>query len=479
MKRFVCLLLCLVMLIPAAGSLAASTIPITKVSISMDAPKPGDKATTPAVSLPSGSHCKYIADKSLWLEPYEPVAIPESTSLQAGKLYRVELYLEADSMYDFSDNMKVECTAPYWELDAEPEGGTCKVYIIFYVTEAGVKLLSSASLALALPEDEIPASEKPAVTMPSGAHCKYVPDKSGWIDEATMKKDEFPTDTMPSSAVLRAGKTYTAFIYLEASEGYRFDVFPEISCTSKAKSVESLSKYTYCLVYATFTMPKDAARLITGGSVSLNLPQNQTTAAQKPDVTVPSGAHYKYVPGKSGWYRSNDSSAMLPSSAVLKASKSYTALIYLRADDGYVFSPDIRIKVQCASEVKKVVTVPKKNCCLVYVTFVVPKVIISLKPFTIRRIKVLKKGKATVYWKRPGKKSLKKTRKVQIQISTDKTFKSKVITRYGNPKKLSQTIRHLKKGTMYYIRIRAYRKTGSLLYVSRWSAVKKFKTKKK
>ena len=68
----------------------------------------------------------------------------------------------------------------------------------------------------------------------------------------------------------------------------------------------------------------------------------------------------------------------------------------------------------------------------------------------------------------------------QVQISTSKKFaKKNTITKtYNNKKVFKRTIKKLKKGQTYYLRIRAYKKdsAGRKVY-GKWSDVKKIKTK--
>ena len=108
------------------------------------------------------------------------------------------------------------------------------------------------------------------------------------------------------------------------------------------------------------------------------------------------------------------------------------------------------------------------------------KPIAMLKP-TLKSVKILKpkaaKKSATIKWKKVTKKNLKKIKKVQIQYSTDKSFKTGVKTKYASAKKTSYKVKGLKKGKKYYVRIRAYTKSGSTVHVSKWSSKKPFKAK--
>ena len=84
------------------------------------------------------------------------------------------------------------------------------------------------------------------------------------------------------------------------------------------------------------------------------------------------------------------------------------------------------------------------------------------------------KGKVTVSWKQ-----VTSCDGYQLQYSTDKKFSSKATRtiKISGGNKLKTTVKSLKKGKKYYIRVRAWKKTeGKTLYAS-WSTVKGMKCK--
>ena len=103
-----------------------------------------------------------------------------------------------------------------------------------------------------------------------------------------------------------------------------------------------------------------------------------------------------------------------------------------------------------------------------------------LKP-TLPAVKISKataaKKAATVKWKKVSKANQKKIAKIQIQYSTDKTFKKGVKTVTAKKSAASKKISKLKSKKTYYFRVRAYKKSGGKVHVSKWSAVKKAKVK--
>ena len=90
----------------------------------------------------------------------------------------------------------------------------------------------------------------------------------------------------------------------------------------------------------------------------------------------------------------------------------------------------------------------------------------------------VKKNKVIVSWNKIKKTAktkdvLTKLKKVQVQYSTNKQFKKNIKTRSFDKDSVKATL-NLKKNTVYYIRVRYVAKNG----YSKWSAVKKVKTRK-
>ena len=104
------------------------------------------------------------------------------------------------------------------------------------------------------------------------------------------------------------------------------------------------------------------------------------------------------------------------------------------------------------------------------------KITIGKRPSSVKA--KAKKRKVTVTWKRikknkAGRKLLKQIKSIQVQYSTDKTFKQNVKTKSVGKKKTKVKLK-LKKKTTYYIRVRYKGSNG----FSKWSKVKKVKTKR-
>lgn len=82
----------------------------------------------------------------------------------------------------------------------------------------------------------------------------------------------------------------------------------------------------------------------------------------------------------------------------------------------------------------------------------------------------------TVKWKKVSAVDQQNISGLQIQIATNKKFKNAKTYKVGKAL-ASKKIKKLKSKKTYYVRIRAYRKDGNMIHVSKWSAVKKIKTK--
>ena len=102
----------------------------------------------------------------------------------------------------------------------------------------------------------------------------------------------------------------------------------------------------------------------------------------------------------------------------------------------------------------------------------------SLKKIGIKKITAVSKKKLKVEWKKLSAKDRKKIQYIQVQVSTSKNFTKIVKQKKVKSSKTSCTISGLKKNTKYYVRIRAYTKSGKNVSISAWT-VKSKKTKKK
>ena len=103
---------------------------------------------------------------------------------------------------------------------------------------------------------------------------------------------------------------------------------------------------------------------------------------------------------------------------------------------------------------------------------------VTLKKISIDELSA-SKNKIKVEWKKLSSKERKKAKNIEIQVSRDKNFTKDVITKTVKSSKTSVTIKGLKKGKKYYVRIRTFTETKEGKIVSKWSKTKNIKTKKK
>lgn len=98
----------------------------------------------------------------------------------------------------------------------------------------------------------------------------------------------------------------------------------------------------------------------------------------------------------------------------------------------------------------------------------------TVAPKNVTKLKVASKsGKLNVSWN----KQITQTTGYQIQYSAKKNFKRAKIVTINKKKTERTTIKSLKKGNTYYVRIRTYKKVGKKMIASDWSVVKKVKIK--
>lgn len=92
---------------------------------------------------------------------------------------------------------------------------------------------------------------------------------------------------------------------------------------------------------------------------------------------------------------------------------------------------------------------------------------------TVRNVKRAGSGKMKVTWQ----KHSTQTTGFQIQYGTSSTFKNVKTTTVSGSKATTKTIKKLKKGKKYYVRVRAYKTVNKVKYYSSWSSKKYVKIK--
>ena len=228
-----------------------------------------------------------------------------------------------------------------------------------------------------------------------------------------------------------------------------------------------------CLMMIVPAAVSTAGSAIDRISVTLTIPKAGTKPTGKPIVSIPSNAPYEI---ESSYWVTYENGHLhdLDKSTVFTAGKEYFALVYLITST--IFDPNASMSSN-VSIVKEQSWADKQDAAVILRFKVSREEKISLKKIKGVKLKALSKGRISVTWKKLTKKQRKKIQKIQIQYSTDKTFKT-YKTKWAKKGATSVKISGLKKNTKYYIRIRAYKKSGGVIYVSKW-VTKNKKTKKK
>ena len=260
--------------------------------------------------------------------------------------------------------------------------------------------------------------------------------------------------------------------------------------------MKKLLCYLLCLMMilpAAFSLADDS-NIINEITVYVTPPEPGTpiTAYRNPKVTIPSGSHYMI---EWAYWSEGGSADELPDDVIFEDGKEYIALVIVDCLDGYNFKtpkPEYLAYDTHGNPLKtrNFSTNPSQCNFLVYITAQKadpepdpepqpsgPTEKVTLSKLKSVKLKALSAKKIEVKWKKLSKKEQKKIQKIEIQYSTDKTFKT-YKTKWAKKTKSSVKISGLKKNTKYWVRIRAYKKSGNIIYVSKW-VTKSKKTKKK
>ncbi len=207
---------------------------------------------------------------------------------------------------------------------------------------------------------------------------------------------------------------------------------------------------------------------------SVVIPKIGDQAGYYPHIDVPEGEQYYCAIDESAWL--TPSYGPLDPAASFEAGKTYYASLYFEPfSDQYQFYSGTTVNCRNARILEKTIKAASASIIVCF-TIPVPEKV-TLSKLKSVKLKALSAKNLKVTWKKLSKKDQKKIQKIQIQYSTDKSFKTGVKTTWAKKTKSSYTISGLKKNTKYWVRIRAYRKDGNIIYVSKW-VTKNKKTKK-
>lgn len=97
---------------------------------------------------------------------------------------------------------------------------------------------------------------------------------------------------------------------------------------------------------------------------------------------------------------------------------------------------------------------------------------VTVKKMQLKTVKSDSSNTMKIVWKK-----LKKVTGYQVQISSKRNFKSQTIQRMFKAKQSRTTLRPLTSKRKYYVRVRAYKKSGKKKIYGAWSQIKKVKIK--
>lgn len=239
----------------------------------------------------------------------------------------------------------------------------------------------------------------------------------------------------------------------------------------------------------------DDSNIISEVTVFVTVPKAGTTAETPPEVSVPSGSPYSVI---TNVWAAADKKGGLPATAVFESGKKYAYFLILQRTEGYSFASPCIINV-IDRNTHQPLYIDLMNASAVYLfffaEFTVPPAVSKPDPkpdpvpegptekVTLSKLKSVKltavsAKKLKVSWKKLSSKDRKKIKKIEIQYSTDKKFKNNVKSKFVSSGKTSYTISGLKKNTKYYVRVRAYTRSGQVINLSKW-VTKNQKTRKK
>lgn len=230
----------------------------------------------------------------------------------------------------------------------------------------------------------------------------------------------------------------------------------------------------------------------TEGGTAIN---GATAAAYTPAVTAVGTVYYYCVVTNTKDAKTAETTSSIAAIKVNKAASSITGVSNVTTTFGKSVTLKAKGKgtVTYTSSNTKVLTIGKTNGKIKIVGYgnaqvtikaagdknyngATKKITVTVKPkkMTVSSVKSTKKKTLTVKWKKDAKADGYK-----IQYSTDKKFKKDVkTTTVKGSKKVKTTLKKLKAGKKYYVRIRAYKGSGKNQVSGDWSAAKNAKVKK-
>lgn len=330
----------------------ASTVTISTVSITIDAPQIGEKPDYTA-EFPSGANYyseafsnEYYDNYIRWLDVTNNTFMYKDSAKFEGKHeYQVVLFLTAKEGYSFSNSTtaKVNGNSAIISID---EAGHLRVSYNFPLLK---EQITSVSVDLDAPV--VGATPDYTAVFPSGSN--YYSKKHNdvtfhndinWYD-VTAKSAVFP-----DSGVFRAGHQYRVKVYLTAKSEYYFSGNTTATLNGKTATADVVS--SQLMVEYTFpALEGEATDIISSVSVTLNAP----VAGAKPEYTavLPSGANCyvetqatgTYVRNGIKWRDMSTSTDLDPDSDEFAVGHLYEVSFYLSAKDDYTIPNNITVQI--------------------------------------------------------------------------------------------------------------------------------------
>ena len=214
-------------------------------------------------------------------------------------------------------------------------------------------------------------------------------------------------------------------------------------------------------------------------TLKVTQPKGGTTIMDNSWPEPPSGAHYTVV--ECYWMQKKGSTFQdMGETDVFVAGEEYQMDLRVVPDATYKFDPNVEVISNVTFKDRWM----QGDDCLVTLQCTaveappVPAEETTLSKLKSVKVKALNSKQIQISWKKLSKEEQQKIQKIEIQYSTDKTFKTDVKSKWAKKGKDSYIIKGLKNNTKYYIRIRAYKKSGDVISVSKWTTKNKVTPKK-
>ncbi|MBE6910021.1 MAG: S-layer homology domain-containing protein [Ruminococcaceae bacterium] len=222
-KRALCLLLCLVLLVPTAVR-AENAQYISHVGVTIDVPVHGAKPAYTVTCDDAAGELYHVLDASgdgfingiYWYDYDECKKLNASSTFIGGHRYVIKVRLEQTTEVDFRKDLQGKINGYDAEVTATKDLENDYVTLA-YAFDCPVVPISSISIKITPPaEDKTPSFtasvDATNYTVQSIDWLQVSPDDTEKIEKAIATNDHF-----------ERGKTYVASIHLEAVEGYVFD----------------------------------------------------------------------------------------------------------------------------------------------------------------------------------------------------------------------------------------------------------------